>query len=125
MNKYIRYTLSIIFIIVLILVFSPLATMLYVRIFGHAGSGIASINIGKIAEGIVGFLVSYTFFVPLTFVIFFKKPEKYYAIFAFIGFELFFMLSSISVLIIFIPIAVIGWLIGEGMLRLYNLYKKK
>lgn len=124
MNKLTRYSLSIIFIIILIIIFTPIASMLYVGLFGHAGSGIASINIGLIGEYIIGFLLSYTFFIPLTFTIFFNKPEKYYAIMAFIGFELFFMLSDIQLFLFILIVAIISWLIGEGILRLYKKIKK-
>jgi len=124
MNKTTRYILSILLIIVLIIVFAPIASALYVNFIGHAGSGIASINIGLIAERIVGFILSYTFFIPLTFTVLFDKPEKYYAIYAFIGFELFFMLSDISVFIMTLILAAIGWLIGEGILRIWKMIKK-
>lgn len=124
MNKVTRYGLSILLIIILVVVFSPIASMLYIKFFGHAGSGIASINIGLIAEGIAGFLLSYTFFIPLTFTVLFDKPEKYYAIYAFIGFELFIMLSDWRVLLPTLVLAVIGWLIGEGILRIWKMIKK-
>lgn len=124
MNKVTRYGLSILLIIILVVVFPPIASMLYIKFFGHAGSGIASINIGLIAEGIAGFLLSYTFFIPLTFTVLFDKPEKYYAIYAFIGFELFIMLSDWRVLLPTLVLAVIGWLIGEGILRIWKMIKK-
>ena len=123
MNKFTRYTLSIIGIIILIIVFTPIFASLNEIVFGSSGS-IFFINFGPIISIIAGFILSYTFFIPLTFTIFFNKPEKYYAILTFIGFELFFMLSDIPVFLLILLIAVIGWLIGEGILRLYKMIKK-
>lgn len=123
MNKVTRYGLSILLIVALIVVFTPVFMFLSEKFFGSSGS-IFLINFGPIFSAIAGFLLSYTFFIPLTFTILFDKPEKYYAIYAFIGFELFFMLSDISVLLLTLVLAVIGWLIGEGILRIWKMIKK-
>jgi len=124
MNKITRYVLSIFLIVILIILFTPIFVMIYEAIFGTINTGIGDIDIGLIGKYIVGFILSYTFFIPLTFTVLFDKPEKYYAIYAFIGFELFFMLSDISVFIMTLILAAIGWLIGEGILRIWKMIKK-
>lgn len=123
MNKVTRYVLSIILIIILIVVFTPLFAGLNEKLFGVAGS-IFTFALDPIFSILAGLLLSYTFFIPLIFTVLFDKPEKYYAIFAFIGFELFFMLSDLSVLLMTLILAVIGWLIGEGIVGLYKMIKK-
>lgn len=124
MNKVMRYGLSIIVIIVLIVAFTPMFLILNEQWFGSASSGLFDINIGGLFNILAGFLLSYTFFIPLTFTVLFDKPEKYYAIYAFIGFELFIMLSDWRVLLPTLVLAVIGWLIGEGILRIWKMIKK-
>ncbi|MFA5020632.1 MAG: hypothetical protein WC517_01045 [Patescibacteria group bacterium] len=123
MNKITRYIFSIISIVILVIVFAPVFAFLNERIFGSSVS-IFTFVLDPIMNIFIGLLLSYTFFIPLTFTVFFGKPEKYYAILVFIGFELFFMLSDISVLMIVIPLALVGWLIGEGIVRLYKVIKK-
>jgi len=123
MNKITRYVLSIFLIIILIVAATPLFILLNNRIFGSSGS-IFTFTIDSIFTILAGLLLSYTFFIPLTFTVLFDKPEKYYAIYAFIGFELFFMLSDISVFIMTLILAAIGWLIGEGILRIWKMIKK-
>ena len=120
-----RYVLLSLLTLILIILFTPVFSYILVTIFGRADSGLASINIGVIIETMAGFLLSYLFFIPFMLTIFFPKPQKYYATFSLIGLVALISLPQLGGFIIyFVPIALCGWLLGEGILWLYNKLKK-
>ena len=74
---------------------------------------------------IFGLLVSYLFFIPLLASLLFKSKKKYFFVLLIIPVIIFDLTSNLFINLIFdVLISIIGWLIGEGILRIYKLIKK-
>ena len=131
MNKYLKVILVILLSVFLIVIFTPIFGVLYEMVFGSLNSvGVLSVGTGGVLRFIIGSFISYILFIPIIVTIFTVKPVKYYLIITLIGLPLLFILLNsnilmgIQIVIPFILIAVVGWLIGEGILLLYKKFKK-
>lgn len=124
MNNKKKSWLLILSILVLVILLTPVAGSIYEMIIGHKLSG--GFLGGMPAKYYEGFFISLFFIVPLIFVLF--GPNKKYktiliSLLVFVIVLL--ILGAWEQLIISIIAALLGWLIGEGVLRLYQATKKK
>ncbi len=130
MNKYLKYFLVVLLTLVLITIFTPIFGIVYVNLFGNLGGGMDSLNWGNFWNILVGLFISYVLFIPLIVAVFVIKSIKYFLILALVGLPLLFiilssnLLTGIQLVLPFIGIALVGWLIGEGILLAYNKLKK-
>ena len=110
-------------IIVFILIFTPLFGVIYERIIGRIiSSGFIGYGHPEYFEGL---FMSYAFFISFILVIF-NKSKKYLLMLILILILLFLdiILGAWQNLIINLVTAIIGWLLGEGILRIYKTLKK-
>jgi len=109
--------------IVLIIVFTPIFGKAYEVIIGRQlSSGLIGYGHPEYFEGL---LMAYAFFMPLMAIVFYRSKKYFllsFLIMILLLLDIF--LGAWQNLIINLITAIIGWLLGEGILRLYKLGKK-
>lgn len=115
---------------VLLLIFGIiLLTILLAFLFGKVvdliGMGSSGFWIGTSEQlnYVVGLFMAYAFSVPFIISIFGHK-KKYWPIIVLIVLELLFFYNDLRWIAIVLIVAIIGWLLGEGIIRLYKIFNK-
>lgn len=109
--------------LILIIVFTPFFGSLYEVIIGRKLS--SGFNGFSHPEYFEGFFMAYAFIVPLFSILFFRtKKYKILLIFILILVLIDIILTAWGNLLINIITALVGWLLGEVILRIYKLIKK-
>lgn len=116
MDKYLKGFILFVTIIVLIIIFTPVFGELYSVIINRPMSAGFW---GPDPKLFSGFLMAYVFFIPLILTIFGGK-NKYWIIVALVAVELLFFFGAWEAVIIDAIAAIIGWLLGEGILLVYK-----
>ena len=119
MSKYLKGFILFIAVIVLMIIFTPVFGELYKAIVNRPMSAGFW---GPDPKLFSGFLMAYVFFIPLILTIFGGK-NKYWIIIALVAVELLFFFGAWEAVIIDAVTALIGWLLGEGILFGYRKLK--
>ena len=118
-----RYVLSLLSMFVLIVILTQILAYLHLYQWHNVSSG--WIGTAEQWSIITGFIEASLFIIPLGLTIFFPAPKKYYAMISLLGLTFIVFFSNIlGFLVMYMPIALCGWLLGEGILWLYNKLKK-
>ncbi|MFA6919210.1 MAG: hypothetical protein WC244_03855 [Patescibacteria group bacterium] len=118
--KKINPWLLMLIIIILIIVFTPIFGFFYKELAGTASSFFWG---PSHLEYFDGFFIAYSFFIPLLLTIFGGK-RKYVFFIILIILELLVFLGYWQGFTIDAITAMVGWLLGEGILRIYKSVKK-
>ncbi len=117
MGRISKNFLLFIIIVLLLIIFTPIFGLIYMKFFGPVSSGFFWGP--SHPEYIDGFFISYSFFIPLMLTIFGGK-KKYLIMAILVAIELLFFFGSWEAFIIDAVAAIIGWLLGEGILFAYK-----
>lgn len=116
MNKYFKTLIIFIAIFVLMIIFTPIFGALYGTIINRPMSAGFW---GPDPKLFSGFFLAYVFFISLVLTIFGDK-NKYWIIVALVAVELLFFFGAWEAVVIDAIAAIIGWLLGEATLLVYN-----